>query len=154
MRETTTAVLPLAWSHRYPGHADHVGEARRFLASVLDGRTAAYDAILCLSELAANAVTHSNSRDPGGLFTVRASVRHGDRVRVEVEDQGGQWITPAFEDGQHGRGLLIVSQLASDWGISGDDQAGWIVWFEIACSLAGRALPQPHGCAIDWLGGP
>jgi len=133
MRETTTALPPLAWSRTYPGRADHVGEARRFLASVLDGRAAAYEAVLCLSELAANAVTHSNSRNPGGLFTVRAAVRHGDSVRVEVEDQGGPWIKPSCADGQHGRGLLIVSQLATDWGVSGNCQAGWIVWFEIAC---------------------
>jgi anti-sigma regulatory factor (Ser/Thr protein kinase) len=133
MRETTTAVQPLAWSCRYPGRADHVGEARRFLAGVLDGRAKAYDAVLCLSEIAANAVTHSNSRRPDGLFTVRATVRPGDRVRVEVEDQGGPWVTPAFADGQHGHGLVIVSQLASDWGVSGDGHAGWTVWFEIAC---------------------
>ena len=73
----------------------------------------------------------SDSRKPGGLFTVRAAMRHGNRVRVEVEDQGGPWIRPAFADDQHGRGLLIVSQLASDWGISGDGHAGWTVWFEI-----------------------
>ena len=145
MRETTTAVPPLAWSRSYPGRADHVGEARRFLTSVLDDWPAAYDAILCLSELAANSVTHSNSRQPGGQFTIRASVRHRDRVRVEVEDQGGPWINPACTDGQHGRGLFIVSQLASDWGISGDGLAGWIVWFEIACLLSGCSATRNYG---------
>lgn len=143
MREITTAVPPLAWSRTYPGRADHVGEARRFLASVLDDRPAAHDAILCLSELAANAVTHSNSREPGGLFTIRASVRHRDHVRVEVKDQGGPWAQPACTDGQHGRGLFIVSQLASDWGISGDGRAGWTVWFEIACPLSARPVRRP-----------
>jgi serine/threonine-protein kinase RsbW len=131
MRETTTAA-PLRWSCTYPGRADHVREARQFLAGVLNDRPVAYDAILCLSELAANAVTHSDSRKPGGLFTVRAAMRHGNRVRVEVEDQGGPWIRPSFADDQHGRGLLIVSQLASDWGISGDGHTGWTVWFEMA----------------------
>ena len=140
MRETTTAVPPLAWSRTYPGRADHVGEARRFLASVLDDWPAAYDAILCLSELAANAVTHSNSREPGGQFTIRASVQHRNRVRVEVEDGGGPWINPACTDGQHGRGLFIVSQLASDWGISGDRHGGRTVWFEISCPLSGCSI--------------
>jgi anti-sigma regulatory factor (Ser/Thr protein kinase) len=149
MREITTAVPPLAWSRTYPGRADHVGEARRFLAGVLDDRPVAYDAILCLSELAANAVTHSNSREPGGLFTIRASVRHRDHVRVEVKDQGGPWVQPASTDGQHGRGLFIVSQLASDWGISGDGRAGWTVWFEIACPLSACPLAPDPVCAED-----
>ena len=149
MRETTTAVPPLAWSRTYPGRADHVGEARRFLASVLDD----WPAILCLSELAANAATHSNSREPGGQFTIRASVRHRDLVRVEVEDQGGPWINPACTDGQHGRGLFIVSQLASDWGISGDGRGGWTVWFEIACPLSGCAANGNCG-ASHGLRGP
>jgi hypothetical protein len=29
--------------------------------------------------------------------------------------------------------LFIVSQLASNWGISGDSQAGRTVWFELDC---------------------
>jgi anti-sigma regulatory factor (Ser/Thr protein kinase) len=133
MRETITARPALAWSRTYPGRVDHVGEARRCLAGMLDDCPAAYDAVLCLSELAANAVMHSDSRKPGGLFTVRAAIRRVDHLRVEVEDQGGPWTQHACADGQHGRGLLIVSQLASDWGVTGNCQAGWIVWFEIAC---------------------
>ena len=105
-----------------------------------------------MSELAANAVTHSNSREPGGQFTIRASVRHRDLVRVEVEDQGGPWIKPAGTDGQHGRGLFIVSQLASDWGISGDSRAGWTVWFEIACPLSGCAANGNYGAGMAACG--
>jgi serine/threonine-protein kinase RsbW len=130
MRETTTAVPPLAWSRRYPGRADQIREARRFLAGVLDGCPTADDAILCLSELATNAVTHSNSRQPGGLFTVRAGIRASGRVRVEVEDQGGPWTQQVCADGQHGRGLHVVSQLAHAWGITGNSHTGWTVWFE------------------------
>lgn len=124
---------PLAWSRVFPGRPFQVREARRFLAQILRDFPAADDAVLCLSELAANAVTHSNSRRPGGWFTVRAEMRLLDRVRVEVEDQGGSWTRQACADGQHGRGLVIVSQLAPDWGFSGDSETGWTVWFEIAC---------------------
>jgi serine/threonine-protein kinase RsbW len=123
---------PLAWSRVFPGRPCQVREARRFLAQILRDFPAADDAVLCLSELAANAVTHSNSRRPGGWFTVRAEMRLGDRVRVEVEDQGGSWTRRACTDGQHGRGLVIVSQLAPDWGFSGDSETGWTVWFETA----------------------
>jgi anti-sigma regulatory factor (Ser/Thr protein kinase) len=134
MRETTTAVPLLTWSRTYPGCADQVRDARRFLAGVLAGRSIADDAALCLSELAANAVTHSNSRRPGGSFTVHVEIRQGDLVRVEVEDQGGSWTQSVCADGQHGRGLLIVGHLARNWGITGDSHTGWTVWFEITCS--------------------
>ena len=46
--------------------------------------------MLCVSELATNAVLHSASRNPGGTFTVRAAVFDGC-VRIEVEDNGGAW---------------------------------------------------------------
>jgi hypothetical protein len=75
---------------------------------------------------------HSRSRRPGGLFTVRA-VMNGDLVRVEVRDQGGPWTWLPRDAGPHGRGLLIVSQLAHSWGRSGDSATGWTVWFEMPC---------------------
>jgi serine/threonine-protein kinase RsbW len=131
MHEPATTVPTLAWSRTYPASAHRVRDARKFLAGVLAGRLVANDAVLCLSELAANAVLHSNSRQPGGVFTVRAQVR--DRVRVEVEDQGGFWAQPVNADGQRGRGLLIVGNLASDWGITGDSDTAWTVWFEMDC---------------------
>jgi anti-sigma regulatory factor (Ser/Thr protein kinase) len=86
MRETTTTPL-IAWSRTFPAVPEQAGEARRFLAAILAGRRAD-DAIPCLSELVANACLHSRSRQPGGRLTVRVQL-HGDRVRVEVGDQGG-----------------------------------------------------------------
>jgi serine/threonine-protein kinase RsbW len=126
--------IPLSWARTFPARADQIGEARRFLAHILDGLPRADDAILCTSELATNAVIHSKSRQPGGSFCVRAEIRHGDCVRVEVEDQGGPWAQPVCADGQHGRGLVIVGRLACDWGVAGDSQAGWTIWFEITAS--------------------
>jgi anti-sigma regulatory factor (Ser/Thr protein kinase) len=128
----TTRVPPLAWSRAFAATPAHIREARRFLAAILDGHPAADDAVLCLSELAANAVLHSRSGQPGGHFTVRAGM-HGDGLRVEVGDQGGPWTWLPRDDEQHGRGLLIVAQLAHGWGRSGDGAAGWTVWFEMHC---------------------
>jgi hypothetical protein len=56
--------------------------------------------------------------------------RHADRVRVEVEDEGGPWRPGGGQNGQSGRGLAIVGQLASRWGRDdcGDPRT---VWFEI-----------------------
>jgi len=120
---------PPTWSRTFQARPDRVPDARRFLAGILDGFPLASDALLCLSELVGNAVLHSNSRRPGGTFTVRASAGHG-RLRVEVEDQGGPWRPSRGPDGQGGRGLLVVDQLTTAWGISGNGTAR-VVWFEM-----------------------
>jgi serine/threonine-protein kinase RsbW len=130
MRDLVTITAPpLARSRTFATTPAQAGEARRFLAGLLGGSPLADDAILCLSEMAANAILHSDSRKPGGHFTVRAEV-HGDRLRVEVHDQGGPWTRPMPGDVQHGHGLHIVSQLSRAWGISGNRDTGWTVWFE------------------------
>jgi anti-sigma regulatory factor (Ser/Thr protein kinase) len=113
----------------FPGEAGQVREARRFLAGLLDGCPAGDDALLCVSELATNAVLHSRSGGPGGRFTVIAAVQAG-RLRVGVTDEGGAWGQGRDGGGQSGRGLLIVGQLATRWGRD-DGGAGRTVWFEI-----------------------
>jgi serine/threonine-protein kinase RsbW len=85
---------------------------------------------LCVCELASNAVLHSSSREPGGQFTVRVSVSPGGRIRAEVADRGGPWTTGPAPDEERGRGLLIVSALATRWGITGSD-IGRSAWLEL-----------------------
>lgn len=136
-----------AWSQTFPAQPEQVGQARKSLARVLDGCPAAEDAITCLSELAANAVTHSRSAQRSGTFTVRAGLIPAGRLRVEVTDQGGPWIQPAATDDQHGRGLLIVRSLARHLGISGDHD-GRTVWFELTCPCP-RAVPEPSSALVD-----
>ena len=131
MHQTTTATL-LVWSRAFPAVPAQVREARQFLSAILDGRPATADAILCLSELVTNATVHSRSREPGGHFCVRVQL-HGSHLRVEVSDQGGPWAQPAHLDERNGRGLLIVDQLTRTWGRTGNDQAGWTIWFEMEC---------------------
>lgn len=125
------AAVPLGWSRTLLGTPEHAAQVRRFLSDILDGCPAADDAVLCLSELSANAILHSRSRQPGGEFTVSAEIRDG-RLRAGVRDQGGPWAQPVRRrNGQHGRGLLIVARLADGWGRTGDSAAGWTVWFEM-----------------------
>ncbi len=109
-----------------------VREARSFLAAILNDSPLADDALICLSELVTNAIRHSNSARSGGTFTVRVSLHDGS-LRVEVEDQGGSWAHDHHHDGQSGRGLLIVSQLATTWDISGDGTSARVVWFTLDC---------------------
>jgi serine/threonine-protein kinase RsbW len=131
MHQTATAPL-LVWSRAFPATPAQVREARQFLSAILDGRPAATDTILCLSELATNAIVHSRSREPDGHFFVRVQL-HDNHLRVEVSDQGGAWAQPVNTDERNGRGLLIVDQLARAWGRTGNDQAGWTIWFEMEC---------------------
>src|SRR5215467_5661359 len=97
------AAAPPVTARVFAGDAGQVRAARRFVAGALDGCTGVSDALLCVSELATNAVLHSRSGRPGGRFTVRAT-RQAGSVRVEVTDEGGPWGHERDGDGQGGRG--------------------------------------------------
>jgi anti-sigma regulatory factor (Ser/Thr protein kinase) len=84
---------------------------------------------LLVSELVTNALVHG--RPP---MELRAS-RVGGGLRVEVLDGEGERrprrrsVRPAADD-PHGRGLTIVSALASRWGTA-PSPGGKAVWFEL-----------------------
>jgi len=115
----------------YGGRPEHVRQARADARDLLAGCPAADEVILCLSELAANAVVHSNSRRPGGTFTVRIGSRPGADIRLEVEDDGGPWLASAPDPGS-GRGLDIIGALAAEWGVA-TSPAGRTVWARFDC---------------------
>jgi anti-sigma regulatory factor (Ser/Thr protein kinase) len=103
--------------------------ARHFVASVL----AAWglevgDLPLLVSELATNAVLHARSDfEVTVLLTERS-------VRVEVFDQNTRLpsfaVAPA--DAYSGRGLLLLRELASAWGVESHSDVGKTIWFEVA----------------------
>jgi serine/threonine-protein kinase RsbW len=126
----TAAAPPMSWSRSFPATAAQAGAARRFLAAILDGSPVTADAVLCLSELATNAIVHSDSGRPGGSFTVAVRL-DGGRVWVKVHDQGGRWQQVRPAEDTRGRGLLIVGRTASQWGRLGDSETGWTVWFAL-----------------------
>jgi anti-sigma regulatory factor (Ser/Thr protein kinase) len=110
-----------AGERRFPGTPEMVEAARGFVREGLAAapavpRDVADDALLCLSELAGNAVRHSHSGTPGGEFSVRYEITRG-YVRVEVVDAGGPWGQPfgrqTDTEDEHGRGLHIVQMLGS-----------------------------------------
>jgi anti-sigma regulatory factor (Ser/Thr protein kinase) len=127
------------FTRSFPATADQVRGARRFLAQALGDCPLAGDALVCLSELAANSVLHSKSRRPGGCFTVRARLGPGG-LRVEVEDEGGPWRRRPGPGEQCGRGLAIVGALASEWSMAGDG-TGRTVWFELGSRVPAAGAP-------------
>ena len=102
--------------------------------SVLAGRPEAETAALVVSELSTNAVCHTASGGPDGLFAVTVW-REEDRATVTVQDMGAVGepaIGPAEGDepGESGRGLLLVAAVAKDWGAT-RNRLGWQVWAEL-----------------------
>jgi len=128
----TPAPAP-AWcgSARYRGTPDQVSQARGFLARMLGGCPAAGDAILLASEICANAVQYSDSRKPGGEFTVYAKACPGSWLWTGIEDEGGTWVKRPRDPGRM-HGLDIVAALAGDdaWGIV-TETGGRLVWFRL-----------------------
>lgn len=102
------------------------------------------DAQLLMSELFTNAVRHTDSEKVSCELWVI-----GVRLRLEVTDEGSgseriradcAYSTPVGDsDGESGRGLLLVSVLADDWGIrpgtpgGQEGSTGHAVWAELEC---------------------
>jgi len=107
------------WCCAFPGLAEEVAHARHFVASLTAERSCVDDAVLIVSELATNAVRHSQSGVTGGWFLVVVSFGD-DFVRIEVVDQGSEH-EPRLCDATHqeegGRGLVLIAACAKDWGV-------------------------------------
>src|SRR5258708_11665457 len=86
----TTAEERILARRTFPGLPSQVSVARRWLAQMIDGFASVDEVLLACSELATNAIMHSDSGQLGGLFTVLLAIRQ-DIVRVEVLDQRGAW---------------------------------------------------------------
>ncbi|MGP8000219.1 MAG: ATP-binding protein [Streptosporangiaceae bacterium] len=118
-----------AHERAFPARPEQVAEARRFVRGLLAGCPVADDAVLCVSELAGNCVTHSASGLLDAVFTVRAEVHDGDYVWLEVADGGGVWGEVERDGRPHG--LDIIGALASESGVAGCARTGWVVWARI-----------------------
>jgi len=98
------------------------------------------DVLLCVSELAINALLHGVP--PHRCFRLELTLTDGV-LRVEVHDSGrGEIRTPdPIPESDHGRGLLLVAALADDWGVRERDP-GKVVWCDFA---VGASADRPRG---------
>src|SRR2546423_6707822 len=97
----------------FPGRADQVSQVRREIADYLGAAPATGDMILIASELAANAILHTQSR--GSTFTVRCQLS-AQSARIEVEDLGGPWRTRQAADRPHGLDIIAALTGPDGWG--------------------------------------
>jgi anti-sigma regulatory factor (Ser/Thr protein kinase) len=109
--------------------------ARGFVRGTLHGwgvDDAEEIAQLLTDELVSNVVCHV-----GSTMAVRAR-RGASSIRIEVEDTSTELPVRREPDGfdEHGRGVLLVERLASDWGV--DVHAdGKTIWFELPAAPEG-----------------
>ena len=118
-----------------PDDLSSVATARRFVREKLLewGHDASVDdAMLVVSELAANALTHAESS-----YRVRVAAA-GPALRIEVEDDGTGTPEPQplTETEEHGRGLHLVGALAASWGMEAGESGGKRVWAELPIAAA------------------
>jgi anti-sigma regulatory factor (Ser/Thr protein kinase) len=113
---------------------EHVHAARSFTGLVLGVHDIDDDGIasLLVSELVTNSVLHSDSAKPGGTVTITVAVAPGE-VLIEVTDNGGGGEPvprDAGDEGENGRGLHLVRELAGAWGhIAADGRL--TTWFTL-----------------------
>lgn len=100
---------------------------RRRLANV--GAETLDDVTLCVSELVTNALDHATPP-----YELRVGHTDG-RLRVEVDDMsiGEPTVEPVSPASARGRGMYIVSHIATTWGFSVRG-GGKTVWAEFAPS--------------------
>jgi anti-sigma regulatory factor (Ser/Thr protein kinase) len=128
-----------------------VARARRYVSEALaaagiDSATRE-PAVLLTSELVTNGIIHGGSH-----VDVRLDLAQ-DALRVEVVDSGcGCPVAEAVApDAEHGRGLMIVSGLASRWGVElGSSRTA--VWFELSCPRSPTRRERPR--LLDAVVGP
>ncbi|MFJ9040193.1 ATP-binding protein [Streptomyces sp. NPDC102406] len=134
--------LPYRREAFYRRESKSVPAARAFTAWALDDWHAIErldDVLLCVSELATNALLHGVP--PGRGFRLHIAMCAHRVIRVEVHDSGDGTVAPSAPraEEEHGRGLLLVAALADKWGV-GERDPGKSVW----CEFEAEPGPGPQ----------
>ncbi|MBE1584577.1 ATP-binding protein [Nonomuraea angiospora] len=120
----------------FPGTRRTVPLARHCVERVLTqaGHRNVDNATVVVSELVSNAVLHSRSTQPGGQIIVVVTEIGDALARIEVTDEGPIMVPRprlAREDECCGRGLQIVEDLSSRWGVRPRSRTWKTMWAEV-----------------------
>jgi serine/threonine-protein kinase RsbW len=146
----TAAPFAAWWTRHFRGGPDQVLEVRRWLEDLLPDCAARTDVLLLASELCTNAIVHSRSGEAGGQFSVDVDWAP-TLARVVIGDQGSDKapaLAPRASDavklGESGRGLLLVDDVADDWGTASRPNRRW-VWADVDWEARGGPLLAAPG---------
>lgn len=113
--------------------------ARRFITNICNaadlGENTCATAALLVSELVTNAIRYGGSR------AVLEAAAPGGMLRVAVRDDNPDLPVVGHSPdltAESGRGLLLVSTLADDWGVESIEGGGKAVWFELRLETDAR----------------
>ncbi len=115
----------------FAGRADQIAKARDFTRRVLASCPVLDEAMLLVSELAANALEHT-ATGRGGHFDVTI-YRDQTLLIIAVKDEGSDKAPaarPLDALAEDGRGLALVERIADRWGYCGNER-GRTIWFEL-----------------------
>lgn len=132
----------------FPGDARQVSAARQFVARALAECPARESLLACVSELAANAVEHTDSGS-GGTFTVTVGRPRKGVAFVAVGDEGSPDDPVTGGAGpmaESGRGLALVAAFSSRWGWRRTGR-GHLVWAESTWPVSVRGPGSSPGAA-------
>jgi len=125
-----------------------VRAAREFVAQSLVGSSPdlIVDAQLLATELVTNARLH------GVPPIMVGAVRHLGRVRLEVEDAGQTLPVRTRDslDSMTGRGLTLVSALASSWGVDPGSDGGKVVMLAPDATDGERSFLASRVVTLPW----
>lgn len=132
MQEELDSPQDLSVPWRLPASPASVTLARHATRRHLSGAGITSADLLDTAELLASELTSNVVRHTGSQPTLRV-VRHGDVIRIEVGDAQPRVIPVEHDvgpDAESGRGLLLVSSLASSWGFERNSTTK-VTWAEL-----------------------
>ena len=140
----TMVNTPASWQARVPHHARSAAAVRRWLGAIVgdlaDNLLADLHAVA--TELICNAVRHATPL-PDGDMAVGCRLDTGV-IEFSVTDGGADtrpYVRTLNTTASDGRGLLIVTALAQQWGVR-DEEHGRTVWARMSGD-AGLVLDEP-----------
>ena len=139
------ASLPGVASMRLAPHPTAPRASRDFVSrTLLDWKLSKHIAAtnLVVSELVTNAMTHA------GTDIDLTVAEHREAIRIAVRDHSPELpVERPGGLGEHGRGLTIVANLSSAWGVLPHTEGGKVVWAVLDARPRASQMDSRHGTA-------